>query len=112
MKQNNKEKVDLNDLVPPFRSGDWITYHTDLGRNYAPRGQLVWQANETPEFVGKRTCGSGWIFMMVDSSHFRRATTHDIKRAIRLGDKRVQRWTSRRYLLDHELQRRLNRPEY
>ena len=82
-----KKTVYLEDLVPPFVDGDWITGHTRLGLEHiwknsghvpVPEPRVVRLAG-VAEFVGKSS-QTGWLLFGIDSSHFRKATSMDVVR--------------------------------
>jgi hypothetical protein len=64
----------------PFKKGDWITHKKD-SQMFAPTNQHVWQAEDTPVYVGKET-GSGFRYRTVDCAHFRKATLHDAEQEV------------------------------
>lgn len=88
---NKKNKtITLEDLVPPFVNGDWVTANTKTGLSVlrlnagdvaVPLPKIVPLAG-VAEFVGRISCSSGWALFGIDSSHFRKVTYDDVRHEI------------------------------
>ena len=81
--------VPISSLVPPLRCGEWITPATEAAMEWIPKDVTgtVFLLEKPLEYVGtiqnnKGGCHTGWQIFGVDSSHFRKATPHDIEAAI------------------------------
>lgn len=91
MAARKKQMVAVDDLVPPFKSGDWITATRKSSFQFSPyKSRKVWLAGCNPEYIGRRSCSSGWKYNEVDSGHFRKAAPCEIKAEIKRLARRIR----------------------
>lgn len=86
-KPSTKEVKTVNvvDLIPPFRVGEWVTAVTQDSLQYLPKDENdlierhVIQLRESAVYVGSKS-DSGWLLFNADTSHFRLASYGDIQK--------------------------------